>query len=81
VHSGFVPKMQDLDRCRFWQNSVVHMQRRMLKASDTWITAHRRAQMREVFQQINVIEKTICESLSRPWVIPPGPVHDLFQIS
>jgi hypothetical protein len=42
------------------------MQRRMLKASDTRKAAHRRAKMREVFQQIDVIEKTICKALSRP---------------
>jgi hypothetical protein len=53
----------------------------MLKAPNAWITAHRRAQVGEVFQQIDVVEKPIGEALSRPGVILPGPSHDRFQVS
>jgi len=53
----------------------------MLKASDAWIAAHGRAQIREVFQQIGVIEKPTDKARSRRWMILPGPKHDLFQIS
>jgi hypothetical protein len=53
----------------------------MLKASDAWMPAHRSTQMREVFQQIDVIEKPFRKALGRPGMIPPGPTHDLFQVS
>lgn len=53
----------------------------MLKASDTWITAHGHAQMGEVFQQIDMVEKAFGKALSRPGVILPGPTHDLIQVS
>jgi hypothetical protein len=53
----------------------------MLKAPYAWMTAHRRAQIRKVFQQIDVVERPIGKALSRPGVIPPGPTHDLFQVS
>jgi hypothetical protein len=73
--------MQNLDLSRFRQSSIVHMQWRMLKAPYAWMTAHRRAQIRKVFQQIDVVERPIGKALSRPGVIPPGPTHDLFQVS
>jgi hypothetical protein len=57
------------------------MQWRMLKAPDAWVATHRRAQIWEVSQQINMIEKPIGEALSRPWVVLPGPMHDLFRVS
>jgi len=53
----------------------------MLKVPDAQVCAQRCAQIREVFQQIDVIEKPAGKTLGRPWMIPPGPKHDLFQIS
>jgi hypothetical protein len=73
--------MQNFDLSRFPQNSIVHMQGRMLKTSESWVTTYRHAQMREVFQQIDMIEKAIGKALSRPGVILPGPTHDLLQVS
>jgi len=53
----------------------------MLKASDARIAVHRRAEVREVLQEIDVIEQAVGKALSRPRLILPGPMHDLFQLS
>jgi hypothetical protein len=53
----------------------------MLKASDPRIASHRNAEVREVLQEIDVIEQAVGKALSRPRVILPGPTHDLFKIS
>jgi len=81
VPSRFVPEMENLDPSSFGKNSIVHVYRRMLKVPYARVSAHGCAQIREFFQQIDVIEKPVGKTLGRPWMIPPGPKHDLFQIS
>jgi hypothetical protein len=76
-----MPEVQNLDLSVFRQNSIVHVQWRMLKASDVGVTADRRAEIREVLQHVDMIEKAISKALSGSWMMLPRPIHDLFQVS
>lgn len=48
----------------FRRQSIVHMERRVLKAPDTRMAAHRRAKEREVLQEVNVVQEAVGKALS-----------------
>lgn len=72
--------MQDFYFLRFEENPVVDVKRRMQKPPDTRVAAHRRAQMGEDFQQVNMIEQCICKPFGGSRVVLPRPTHDLYEV-
>ncbi|MGA2184122.1 MAG: hypothetical protein ABSH47_13950 [Bryobacteraceae bacterium] len=56
------------------------MERRMLEPPNARVTAHGCAQMREVSQQVNVVEQRIGKPFGDSWMVLPGPPHDLFEV-
>jgi hypothetical protein len=52
----------------------------MVKAPYGGVFVKRNSQIWEILQQIDMIEKSNAKTLCRPWMIPPGPKHDRFQV-
>ena len=52
----------------------------MLEPPNARVTAHGCAQMREVSQQVNVVEQRIGKPFGGSWMVLPGPPHDLFEV-
>jgi hypothetical protein len=80
ISSGLMPEMQDFHFSLLKDNPVIDVERRVLKPPDTRVAAHGRAEIGEVLQQVNVVEKRVGETFGGPGMVLPGPTHDLYGI-
>ena len=75
-----MPDVQNFHSARLQHNPVIDMQWRMLESTDSRATMHGRAQMRKIFQQVNMIEESSGKPFTGSRMVLPRPVHDLLEI-
>ena len=56
--------MENFDHALFFVNAVIDLQRRVKQPPDRRKTLHRRAEVRKVFEKINVVEKRVGKLLA-----------------
>lgn len=61
-------------------NAVVDLQRRVEKLPNSRIALHRRADVRKLFEKIDVAEKGIGKLFAGSRVFLPRPAHDSLQV-
>lgn len=76
-----MPEAENLNEAFFLSNAVEDLQRRMKQPSNTRITLHRGAKVREVFEKVNVVEKRVAKTLAGFRVVLPRPSHDSLKVA
>ena len=64
--------MKHFDHIRVLSNAIVNQNRRVHELSDAWIILHRTADVGEISQKLNMIEKRVPEAFGRVREILPG---------
>ena len=72
--------MENFDHALFFVNAVIDLQRRVEKPPNRSKTFHRRAEVRKIFEKINVVEERVGKLLARARVFLPRPAHDRLQV-
>ena len=75
-----MPEMENLDDSGALLDSVVDQDWRVYKLADTGAVVNRTADVRELLQEIGVVEKGVAEAIGGSRKVNPGVFEDVLEI-